>query len=255
MAEISLAVQNLINIIESVLGDKATKNGKIDLDNKDEVSVFTKMLDEVKKNNPNVEFDEKEISKILGLEKAESAKPSPYEPIEPNSTKIEKVVIYKTDRNDDGIVDDVYIDELNENGKTIKTMIDGNGNGKIDFIYVNEYDDKGNETKRIRMNGDGEVKRAIKYEYNEKGLKTKYSIDLDGDGKDDEIVTWQHNDKGDVTRCTHDIDGDGKIDIVTIYQYDKKGREIGYTEYDRDGVPVKVVDWSDWVKIKRKNFT
>lgn len=245
MQEISLAVQNLINIVEAVLGDKATKNGKIDLDNKDEVSVFTKMLDEVKKNNPNVEFDENEIAKILGLEKAESAKPSPYEPIVPYGIQKENLRIYKSDDNGDGIVDRVYITELDDEGKTIKYMADNNGDGKFDDIDTNEYDKKGNVTKYTRMNGDGKVKVVKKYEYNEKGFTTKVSIDEDGDGKDDKITTRQFNDNGDVTRCTYDIDGDGKIDRVLINQYDKKGKLTGYTEYDGDGVPVKVADWSE----------
>ena len=65
--EYSLALQNLVNLVETVLGDKATKNCKIDLDNKDEVSLFTTMLDEVRKNNPNTKFDENEIARILDI--------------------------------------------------------------------------------------------------------------------------------------------------------------------------------------------
>ena len=47
------------------------------MDNKDEVSLFTTMLEETRKNNPNVKFDEHEIARILGFEKSEITNPIP----------------------------------------------------------------------------------------------------------------------------------------------------------------------------------
>jgi len=71
MSDYSLSLESLVNVVESMLGNKATKNGRIDLNNKAEVDLFTKMLGEVKRNNPNVEFNEIEVAKILGLEKSD----------------------------------------------------------------------------------------------------------------------------------------------------------------------------------------
>ena len=239
--EYSLAIQNLVNIVETVLGDKATKNGKIDLDNKDEVNVFTTMLEETRKNNPNVKFDEHEIARILGLEKSEATKPPQI------TTKIRKNIngdISEYNVKGQKIKellfsgDDcygVFAYEYDEKGNITKVTYDEGNDGKIERIETLEYDENGNRTKHINTNGDGKIIYVNTVEYDEKGNKIKDTVDFNGDGKVDTSYYYEYDEKGNEIKMTVDDNGDGKPDFIGVKEYDANGKRTRVTSYDGNG--------------------
>jgi len=239
--EYSLAIQNLVNIVETVLGDKATKNGKIDLDNKDEVSVFTTMLEETRKNNPNVKFDEHEIARILGLEKSEATRPPQI------TTKIRKDINGDvSEYNEKGqkikqirfIGNNcfgVFMFKYDEKGQLVKETFDEGNDGKIDNITTFEYDEHGNRTKEIRTNGDGKITYVNTVEYDEKGNEIKETTDLNGDGKVDITRNYEYDEKGNEIKRTIDNNGDGKPDFIGVSEYDTNGKRTRATSYDGNG--------------------
>lgn len=227
MTDYSLALQNLINVVETVLGDKATKNGKIDLDNKDEVSCFTTMLEETRKNNPNVKFDEHEIARILGFEKSDMINPMPGV---------------------QNIMQKIGFEEYDEKGRLTKYVIDKNDDGRPEFIKTYEYDERGHLTKRVldEYRYSKPQHHVETWEYAENGIYTKYkyAADNNGDGRPDFIQNKNYNERGELTKHVKDENGNGKPDFIETHEYDEKGRLIKSTiDWKGNGKHTSINTW------------
>lgn len=167
-----------------------------------------------------------------------------------------------TDRNADGVIDDIVTTVYDDNGNVIRIILDSDGdrtpnsittytydtennliqrsedfdgNGSIDRLFNNyTYDAAGNRTSEpYGGNSDGTIFRT----YDAAGNLTSSSIDFQNDGILDSIYRQAYDADGNLTGTFSDDNGDGIVDRSTVYTYDAAGNRISQaSDINGDGI-------------------